>query len=141
MQEIFITKEHLIEIKRRDFELEHHVDINHVQVARAIVVGNSKAMDNCIRNGSFTMERFNEMLQDQELQVKYFKMAEALDQGNKKDFKPLYNDIKDKADTFCGWLYFYNLHLETILDLDLTPRSRLYYHYEDFKENNLNFSG
>jgi hypothetical protein len=134
MEEISITKEHQKEIERRDFELKHHVDTRQAQVARAIVEGNSKAIESCIRKGSFKEERFYEILQNNDLQTKYLQMAQALDRGNEEDFEPLYNDIKDKTDTFCGWLYFYNLLLENTLDLDLEPKSRLYYYLESLKE-------
>ena len=134
MEEIFVTKEQQIEIELRHFVLKHHVDIKHAQVARAIVEGNSKAIDNCKNNGSFTEDRFYEILKDYDLQTKYFQMAQALDQGNEEDFEPLYYDIKDKPDTFCGWLYFYNLVLENTLDLDLEPKSRLYYYLDSLKE-------
>lgn len=118
------------------FVVNHRTTPENAQVARAIVEGNLQVISNCIKNGSFTVKRYEEILRDSELQGEYIQMAEALEQNLPDAFELLYNDIKDKPDTFCGWLDFYNQYLETSMDLDLLHRSRLYYQLEDFKCEN-----
>jgi len=119
-----------------DFVTRHHATPKNIQVVRAIVEGNMKAVENCVRKGTFSDVRFKEILVDEKLQEKYTQMAVALDNGDVDAFEPLFNEIKDKADTFCGWLTYYNQHLELTLDIDLIKRSRLYYHWQDYREEN-----
>ena len=133
---IILTKEMVLEVELKDFELTHHVDIQHVQVARAIVDANSKVIDNCIKKGLAADSRLGEIFADEMLQDTYTQMAEALDNGNVNAFEPLYNHIKDETDIFCGWLAYYNRHLEITLHLDLEKRSRLDYYCEDYIEDN-----
>lgn len=133
MEEIFLSREFVYEIKRRDFELSHHVSIEEAQVARAIVEGNMQIVDHFIDNGLFTQKRCEEILSDRELQGEYTQMVEALDTGIDDSFDLLYNDINKNPDTLCGWLLFYSDYLQASLNMDLVHRSRLDYHFRDFQ--------
>jgi len=117
MPEIFITKEQINEVLRRDFLMEHHASPKKIQVARAIVNGNREIIAHFMANGLFTQKQFERILDDKKLQLEYAEMAIFLDKGNYTDFNQLYTDIKDRPDILCGWLYFENEHLKTTLNL------------------------
>ena len=117
MPEIFITKEQINEVLKRDFLMEHHVNPKKVQVARAIVNGNREIISHFMANGLFTNKQFEKILNDRKIRTTYAKMALFLDKGNYSSFNQLYEDIKDRPDTLCGWLDFENEHLETTLNL------------------------
>ena len=93
MEQIFLSREFLFEMDRRDFELDHGANIKEVQVARALVEGNIQIVNHFIDNGLFTRKRFEEILRDEELQGEYSQMAEALIRGIDDAFDLLYNDI------------------------------------------------
>ncbi|KKR26403.1 MAG: hypothetical protein UT58_C0013G0004 [Microgenomates group bacterium GW2011_GWC1_39_7b] len=131
-----MSREFLFEMDRRDFELDHGANIKEVQVARALVEGNIQIVNHFIDNGLFTRKRFEEILRDEELQGEYSQMAEALIRGIDDAFDLLYNDINKNPDTLCGWLLFYSEYLQTSLNMDLAHRTRLDYHFIDFKEAN-----
>jgi len=116
------------------FVVNHRTTPENAQIARAIVDGNLQTIDKCIKNGSFTQKRYKEILNDPELQGEYGQMVGALNAGLDDVFDLLYNDIKNKADTFCGWLDFYNQYLECSTNLDLVHRSRLYYQLESYNQ-------
>ena len=118
------------------FVMKHCTTPENAQVARAIVDANLQAISNCIKKGTFSLKRYDEILKDQELQGEYAQMFEALCIGEAEAFNLLYNDIKDKPDTFCGWLDFYNNCLEASTGLELLHRTRLFYQIEDFEEEN-----
>ncbi|QQG41249.1 MAG: hypothetical protein HYV90_03690 [Candidatus Woesebacteria bacterium] len=136
MEKIFLSKEFVNEIDRRDFELNHHVSIEEAQVARAIVEGNIQIVNHYINNGQFTKKRHEEMLKDEELLGEYSQMVEALEIGTADAFDLLYNDINKNPDTMCGWLLFYSEYLQALLNMDLVHRSRLDYRIKDFQEDN-----
>jgi hypothetical protein len=123
MAEIFISKEQINEIRRRDFLLEHHVSPKKIQVARAIVNGNNEIISHFMANGLFTPKQFERILNDKKLRMEYAKMAVFLDKGKYTEFDRLYSDIKDRPDTLCGWLDFENDYLETTLHLLPTEES------------------
>ena len=117
MPEIFITKEQINEVLKRDFLMEHHASPKKIQVARAIVNGNREIIAHFMANGLFTQKQFEKILNDKNLRIEYKKMTIFLDKGNYTDFNRLYTDIKDRPDTLCGWLDFENEHLENTLNL------------------------
>lgn len=117
MPEIYISKEQINEVLRRDFLLEHHVNPKKIQVARAIVNGNREIISHFMANGLFTPKQFEEILNNRKLRITYAKMAIFLIKGNHPGFNRLYEDIKDRPDTLCGWLDFENDYLETTLKL------------------------
>ena len=116
--------------------MKHRTTPENAQVARAVVDANLQAISNCVKKGTFSLKRYDEILKDQELQGEYAQMFEALCIGEAEAFNLLYNDIKDKPDTFCGWLDFYNNCLEASTGLELLHRTRLFYQMEDFEEEN-----
>jgi FKBP-type peptidyl-prolyl cis-trans isomerase (trigger factor) len=117
MAEIFISKQQINEVLRRDFLMEHHASPKKIQVARAIVNGNLDIISHFTANGLFTHKQFERILNDKKLQMEYAKMAIFLEKGKYTEFDRLYTDIKDRPDTLCGWLDFENYHLETTLNL------------------------
>jgi hypothetical protein len=117
MPEIFITKEHVNEILRKDFLMEHHASPKKIQVARAIVNGNRDIISHFMANGLFTNKQFERTLNDRKLRIKYAKMVTFLNKGKYTEFDRLYTAIKDRPDTLCGWLDFENEYLETTLNL------------------------
>jgi hypothetical protein len=126
----------LYDIAVFEFFLRHHGTPENIQVARAIVEGNTKVVEDCVKKGSFSKTRLQEIRSDDVLQCHYAQMADALKTGDTKEFDRLYNRINDTPDTICGWLVFYNQQMEMDLSADLIKRSRLYYHYLDFQAEN-----
>lgn len=104
------------------FILAHGINLKEGQVVRAVVKGNLKTISRTFAKGLVTRRQFESILNNFELQKTYLEMAVALDEGDDEKYANLAIDIKDRPDTHCGWLDFYNKYLEKTLDMNLVPK-------------------
>lgn len=118
---IRMTSESATKILNDDFVKSHKVTPEEAQVARAIVEQNLLIINRFIDQGYFTEDRLDEIDEDDSLQDKYVYMWDAQEKNDVTTYKQLYDDIKLKPDTFCGWLDYCNELLTETLQLNLMP--------------------
>lgn len=141
MAEIFMrmTKEYAVKFLNDDFVANHKVTPEEAQVARAMVEQNQMIISEYIFKGYIDLYRVDDILRNEVFVEKYVSMWEALQTNDNNSFKQMFDDIKVKADVYCGWLAFYNECLQDDLQLNLVPMSRDDYNYADYLDGGPSF--
>lgn len=126
----------MADFRVHEFVANHHATPEMVQHARAIAEGNQTFIEEMTRQGKFSLARFEEILNDYELNKKYALMAEAWGNDDKEKFEEMYKKIANKIDLVCGWLSFQNEYLQLALAVPMIYLPRGKQIYQDFIREN-----
>jgi hypothetical protein len=127
-----VTKEYILDVLEKDFQLIHGVSSKEAQVVRALAEQYQKTLDFCVDNGIVTEDRLDEITMDPLVCSQYLEMQQALENGNHEAFKRIFDRISEFPDLLCGWFDHYICHLEIKHHLGLIPATRSDYLYTDY---------